>query len=90
MSKPSSLAPRQGPDRFHSTAQQQHVRIWAECEGGDVRHLRVEGDDLVGMLILDDRVTPFRTRVDSAFGWRSRVRTRNAVHNTFQRMRDYE
>lgn len=90
MSKPSYLEPRLSGDRFRSTEQQRHVRIWAECEGGDVRHLRVEGDELVGMLILGDRVTPFRTRADKAFGWRSRVRTRNAVHNTFQRMRDYE
>jgi len=87
MRKPSYLAPRQGADRFHSTEQQRHVRIWAECEGGDVRHLRVEGADLVGMLILDDRMTPFRTRAEKAFGWRARTRTKGAVRRAFERLR---
>jgi len=79
MSEPSYLAPRQGGDRFRSTEQQRHVRIWAELWGADIRHLRNENGQLVGEVWLDDHMVPLRMPVEVPFGWRARSRARAAV-----------
>ena len=87
MSEPSYLAPRQGGDRFRSTEQQRHVRIWAELWGADIRHLRNENGQLVGEVWLDDHVVPLRMPVEVPFGWRARTRTKNEVNGMLAKLK---
>ena len=88
MSKSSSHNPRGGGARQQSTEQQRCVRIWAQLWGADVVRLVVEGTDLVGEIELEGVRTPFRLPVERHFGWRGRSRTRTAIDQTIQQIKE--
>lgn len=87
MSESPYLEPRRRGDRFRSTEQQRHLRIWAECHGAEIRCVRQEGNDLVGAVLLDGCLAELRTPVENPFGWRARSRTKHNLQHVIFNMR---